>query len=334
MKTSALKYILPPELIASHPAVPRDSARLMVINRRKGRIADDTFQNIDQYFIRGDVLVFNQSRVFPARIMARTAKGRQVEVLFLNEKPPHQWEVLIGGRAKQGEKLEFTHGLTGVIRKGEEKILEINLSQRQLFTFLDKYGSVPLPPYIKRKATACDKKDYQNVFAQAIGSAASPTAGLHFTTELIDRLKEKGVEVEFVTLHVGLGTFAPIKTDKVEDHPIHTEHYEIDAATIRNIQKAKREGRRIIACGTTTLRVLESMNDASGTEKGETNIFIYPGYKFKLVGGLVTNFHTPESSLLALVWAFGGRGLMRRAYQRAIKQRYRFFSYGDGMLII
>jgi S-adenosylmethionine:tRNA ribosyltransferase-isomerase len=334
MKTSSLDYHLPEELIATHPITPRDRARLMVVDRKRTNITDSVFTALDNFLKPGDILVFNKSKVFPARIFAKAETGKRVEILFLNEKKPGLWEVLVGGRAKDGERLSLGHGVEATVHKDGDICLEIGLSKGQLYAFLEKYGSVPLPPYIKRKATTRDKKDYQNVFAQITGSAASPTAGLHFTPALIQRLQEMGVEILFVTLHVGLGTFAPIKTEKVEEHQIHHESYDIDTETKEKILAAKRKGKRIVACGTTSLRVLESLNDKPIAEKGETNIFIYPGYKFKTVDVLITNFHTPRSSLLALVWAFGGERLMKKAYRLAIKRRYRFFSYGDGMLII
>lgn len=333
MKTKKLDYKYPSELIAEHPVSPRDSARLMVVNRNSKKIAESAFSEIDQFLKKGDLVVFNKSKVFPARISARKDNGRSVEVLFLAEKRDHLWEVLVGGRVKDGEALDLGHGITVKVLKKDNTCLKTSLSKKEVYDFLVKYGSVPLPPYIKRRATAEDAKDYQNVFADAIGSAAAPTAGLHFTKSLIAKLKDKGVEIEYVTLHVGLGTFAPIKTERVEDHRIHTEYFEIDRETKSKILDAKNNGRRIIACGTTALRVLESLNFDEGSQKGESDIYIYPGYHFRLVDGLITNFHTPRSSLLALVYAFGGERLMRRVYRRAIKRRYRLFSYGDGMFI-
>lgn len=334
MKTSVLNYKLPEGLIATHPVEPRDAARLMVVERTGKKISHTNFTELGNFLQPGDVLVFNQSKVFPARIFAENQNKKKIEVLFLEEDRPGLWNVLVGGRTKDGEELNFGHGVRGTLHKNREIVLEIGLTKTEVFDFLERYGTVPLPPYIKRRAATRDKQDYQNVFAEVTGSAAAPTAGLHFTSELIESLKKKGVKIEYVTLHVGLGTFAPIKTDKVEDHQIHEEYFEIDQGTKKRILAAKKEGRRVIACGTTSLRVLESLNARPQAEKRTTKIFIYPGYKFKLVDGLITNFHTPQSSLLALVWAFGGKGLMKRAYRKAISNKYRFFSYGDGMLII
>lgn len=334
MKTSSLDYNLPSELIASHPITPRDSARMMVVDRSNKKITESVFSDIGSFLKPGDVLVFNKSKVFPARIFGITTKGKKVEVLFLKEANPGNWDILIGGRVKNDEEINFGHHFKGKVKKGKQIILETGKSQKEIFSFLEKYGTVPLPPYIKRKATVRDKTDYQNIFAKSIGSAAAPTAGMHFTKDLLANLKRLEVQIEYVTLHVGLGTFAPIRADKVEEHQIHEEYFEVDQQTKGRILKAKSKGHRIIACGTTSLRVLESISGDLDAEKGITDIFIYPGYKFKLVDGLITNFHTPKSSLLALVLAFGGKRLMRNAYRLAIKKKYRFFSYGDGMLII
>jgi S-adenosylmethionine:tRNA ribosyltransferase-isomerase len=307
---------------------------MMVVNRSNKKITESVFSDIGSFLKPGDVLVFNKSKVFPARIFGKTTKGKKVEVLFLKETSPGNWEILIGGRVKNDEEVNFGHHFRGKVKKGEEITLETGKSQEEVFFFLEKYGTVPLPPYIKRRATVLDKTDYQNIFAKSVGSAAAPTAGMHFTKDLLANLKKSEVQIEYVTLHVGLGTFAPIRADKVEEHQIHEEYFEVDQQTKERILEAKSKGRRIIACGTTSLRVLESLNGDLDAERGITNIFIYPGYKFKLVDGLITNFHTPRSSLLALVWAFGGKRLMKRAYQLAIKKKYRFFSYGDGMMII
>ena len=333
MKTSSLDYTLPSELIANRPISPRDSARMMVINRSSKKITESVFSDIGSFLKPGDVLVFNKSKVFPARIFGKTKKRKNVEVLFLREVSPGKWEILIGGRTKNDEEINFGHQFRGRIKKEKEIILETDRSQKEVFSFLEKYGTVPLPPYIKRRATVRDKTDYQNIFARSVGSAAAPTAGMHFTKDLLANLKKSKVQIEYVTLHVGLGTFAPIRANKVEEHQIHEEYFEIDQQTKERILEAKSKGRRIIACGTTSLRVLESLNGGLDAERGITNIFIYPGYKFKLVDGLITNFHTPKSSLLALVWAFGGKQLMKKAYRLAIKKKHRFFSYGDGMLI-
>lgn len=336
MKTEELDYHLPKDLIASHPVSPRDAAKLMIIDRHKKKISHSSFLDLGQVLKSGDVLVFNKSKVFPARIYAKTNSGRSVEVLFLKEQNLGDWEVMVGGRFASGDLLNFGNGFVGKIKKDKILSLSTILKREEVFNFLNKYGQVPLPPYIKRSAKKSDKNNYQNIFASEVGSAAAPTAGLHFTKRLMKSLEKNGVQIEYVTLHVGLGTFAPIKADRIEDHEIHSEYYELDKDTAKKLSMAKSEGRRIIACGTTSLRVLESLaQDKFIKEKsGKTNIYIYPGYEFKFVDGLITNFHTPKSTLLALVYAFGGQDLMKAAYRKAIDNKYRFFSYGDGMIII
>jgi S-adenosylmethionine:tRNA ribosyltransferase-isomerase len=336
MKTKELDYHLPKELIAAQPIVPRDASKLMVVGRANNKISHSVFLDLDKVLRSGDVLVFNKSKVFPARIYAKISQDKSVEVLFLKEVNSGIWEVMIGGRVANGDLLDFGNGFVGKIRKDKYSNLITTFNKEEVFDFLNKYGQVPLPPYIKRGAVKSDKNDYQNIFATDVGSAAAPTAGLHFTKRLIKKLEKKGVQIEYVTLHVGLGTFAPIKTEEIEGHDIHSEHYEIDKNTARRLSLAKSEGRRIIACGTTSLRVLESLvqGESISGGSGNTNIYIYPGYQFKFIDGLITNFHTPKSTLLALVYAFGGQDLIRVAYQEAIDKKYRFFSYGDGMIII
>jgi S-adenosylmethionine:tRNA ribosyltransferase-isomerase len=341
MDTNRLAYKLPKKLIAQKPASPRDAARLMVLSKKNRKITDSTFREIGSFLKKGDVLVLNKTKVFSARVQARKDTGGKIEVVFLAETKPKNWEVIIGGKISAGQKIIFGENFEGVVKdKNQDSyLLEVKLSEKQLLSKLEKIGEVPLPPYIKRKAEAKDKKEYQTVFAQKVGSAAAPTAGLHFTKSLLKKLKNSGIETEYITLHVGLGTFAPIKTDKVEEHPIHSEYFEIDLNTAKRISQAKKEGRRIIACGTTAVRALESSAEILNltcphhVEK-ETKLFIYPSYKFKIVDGLITNFHTPRSSLLALVYAFAGEKKIKNSYGLAIKKKYRFFSYGDGMLII
>lgn len=336
MKTRELDYKFPNELIAEKPASPRDSARLMLIDQKKGSIKHSDFFHLDEFLKKGDVLIFNKSKVFPARVYGKNEKGKIVEVLFLEEVAPKTWEVIIGGRVNNGETIELGHGLTGTFRKNAIAYILVNKDKEKMFKYLNKYGQTPLPPYIKRKADKKDKLDYQNIFAEKVGSAAAPTAGLHFTNRLIKKLEKKGVQLEYVTLHVGLGTFAPVRTENLEDHNIHSEYYEIDAGTAKRLSSAKNEGRRIIACGTTSVRVLESAikNKGIKAQRGHTRLFIYPGYKFKFIDGLITNFHTPKSSLLGLVYAFGGEDLIKNSYKEAISKKYRLFSYGDGMLIL
>jgi S-adenosylmethionine:tRNA ribosyltransferase-isomerase len=337
MNITRLDFTLPNSLIAKHPAHPRDTARLLVLDKKTGDIKHSTFRDITDYLLPSDVLVFNKTKVFPARIYGDKKTGGKVEVVFLNEVSPKIWEVMIGGKAKGSESVRFTGDFFGIVlpKEGDVARIKVNKNKSDVLALLEKYGETPLPPYIKRGVEGKDKSEYQTVFAEKIGSAAAPTAGLHFTKALIEKIKKKGIGVEYITLHVGLGTFAPVKTSRVEDHPIHTEYYEIDKKTADRINRAKKDGRRIIACGTTVVRTLEAAGKSGKvvSQKSETGIYIYPGYNFKIIDGIVTNFHTPRSSLLALVFAFAGENNMKRAYQIAIKAKYRFFSYGDGMLI-
>ncbi len=335
MKTDDLEIKIPKRLIAKEPAYPRESARLMVVKKNIKKIEDSFFFDIDKYFKGGDVLVFNRSKVFPARAFAKTKSGKKIEILFLREESPKTWSIMIGGRTRDGERVKFNSKFKGIIKKGDQCQISVNLNKESVLKYLDKHGEMPLPPYIKRKATPKDKVEYQNIFADTLGSAAAPTAGLHFSKKLLKKINQKGVNIVYVTLHVGLGTFLSIKNERVEDHQIHSEYFEIDKKTADLINSAKKEGRRIIACGTTSLRALESATISGKLKptKSFTDIYIYPGYQFKIIDGLITNFHTPRSTLLALVYAFGGQDLMKGAYQEAVKKNYRFFSYGDGMII-
>ena len=337
MKTSKLNYELPKELIAARPAEPRDAARLMVLQRNSREVEDSTFGDIGKYLRCGDVLVLNQTKVFPARIHGVKETGGKVEVVFLSEGSRRLWEVIIGGKVIDGQVITFSNDFSGKVKiKNRGMFLEVEKNRVEVFEILESLGEMPLPPYMKREAEESDKSDYQTVFAKTTGSAAAPTAGLHFTKGLLKKLQKIGVQIEYVTLHVGLGTFAPVKTEILEDHPIHSEYFEIDEKTAIGLNQAKRDGRRIVAVGTTVVRTLESaiQNGIIIAQKTETKLFIYPGYRFQFVDGLVTNFHTPGSSLLALVYAFTGEKNIRSAYDHAIAERYRFFSYGDGMLII
>jgi S-adenosylmethionine:tRNA ribosyltransferase-isomerase len=337
MKTTELDYELPKELIAMEPASPRESARLLVFDRKTGGTSDSQFSELSSFLKPGDLLVFNETKVFPARAYATKETGGRLEVVFLSEVQSGLWEVLIGGKVHPGQKVIFGSELVGEVVQGKEGyLLAVNKNQPEVFELLEKIGHVPLPPYINRADKASDKSEYQTVFAKNKGSAAAPTASLHFSKKLLRSLDAAGIKTTYVTLHVGLGTFAPVKTENLEDHPIHSEYFEVGEAAAGAINQAKSEGRRIIAVGTTVVRTLES-----ATEKGEvkpqkrtTNLFIYPGYKFQIVSGLITNFHTPKSSLLGLVYAFAGQDRVREIYQHAISQKYRFFSYGDGMIIL
>lgn len=333
MNRSELYFDLPPDLIAQSPAEPRDVCRLMVLDRTAQTMTHERFFDLPKFLRPGDVLVFNQSKVFKARLYGVRASGGRVEVLFLRHNGEGIWSCMIGKRVREGETLDFGLGLTGTVlpKRGADSFLQMSKPATEVVTISDQVGEVPTPPYIKQ--AVADPAQYQTVFASQVGSAAAPTAGLHFTQTLLDSLKVQGIQQEFVTLHVGLGTFQPVKTEKVEDHDIHTEWYSVDAATWQRLQQAKQEGRRIIAVGTTSVRVLETIARNEQQLTGETKIFILPGFEFKMVNALITNFHTPYSSLLALVYAFGGQDFLRKAYDEAIKEKYRFYSFGDAMII-
>lgn len=339
-------YHLPPALIAQKPVKPRDHSRLLVLNKKSGAISHQHFYDLADHLRTGDVLVLNNSKVFPARLLGRkTETGGAVEVFLHRELRSGLWECLIGGRIKEGMTVEFKDNLHALLLKNNNDgtwQVKFNLSGDRLWKKINNIGLVPLPPYIKRAVRqAGDKNNYQTIFAdpRRVGSAAAPTAGLHFTKALLRRIKSRGVKIVYVTLHVGLGTFAPVKTEKITDHKMHSEFVSVSAVAAREIVKAKKEGRRVIAVGTTSCRTLESAGFALTGQhivKGQnfwTDIFIYPGYRFKVVDALVTNFHLPKSTLFMLVSALAGRDKIGRAYRAAVRQKYRFFSYGDAMLI-
>ena len=331
-------YDLPEELIAQTPATPRDSSRLLVYDRAKKTIEHRIFRDISGYLKAGDVLVVNNTKVLPARLYAHTANGGAVEVLLLKRLEKDEWEVLVkpGKKCKIGTRLEISDELSliveGITDSGE-RIVRFHYDG-VFEEILDKVGNMPLPPYIKKKLE--DKNRYQTVYAKTDGSAAAPTAGLHFTPELLDAVRKKGVEIAEVLLHVGLGTFRPVKEDIITAHKMHSEYYEVNDKAADIINRAKREGRRIIAVGTTSVRTLESAADENGLIEpchGNTEIFIYPPYRFKCVDALITNFHLPESTLIMLVAAMTGREEILSVYNTAVKERYRFFSFGDAMFI-
>lgn len=338
MKTSDFSYDLPSELIAQHPAQKRDQSRLMLLNKKTGEINHKKFYNIIDYLNNGDVLVLNDTRVMPARIFGhRPEKNESIEILLLNHKGD-TWETL----AKPGKKLKIG---TEIIFSDELKAEVVDISEdgSRFLKFiysgifeeiLDRLGEMPLPPYIQEKLE--DKERYQTVYSKEIGSAAAPTAGLHFTKELLKKIEEKGIEICFITLHVGLGTFRPVKVEDVTKHKMHSEFYIIRDDVAQKINKAKDEGRRIVAVGTTSIRTLESAADDKGyvnAKSGWTEIFIYPPYKFKCVDALITNFHLPESTLIMLVSSLSTREIILNAYNVAVKEKYRFFSFGDAMFI-
>lgn len=353
MQLKDFSYHLPETLIAKQPVAKRDASRLLVLNRKTGHTEHKQFLDLYKYFQAGDVLILNNTRVFPCRLLTQRKTGGKQEILLLNKSgaiPSPQggegdfstnterWRVLINAsqRVRAGDRFDFD-GLSVTLLSSEgnerEALLEFEGS---LWDILDRIGHVPLPPYINRPDQQSDHSRYQTVFAKETGSVAAPTAGLHFTPELLNRLKQKGVETVFLTLHVGPGTFLPVRTKNIEDHKMHAENYSVSAETCDTINRAKKEGRRVTAVGTTPVRVLESLalkSESLKPETGWTDIFIYPPFTFKVVDRLITNFHLPESTLLMLVSAFAGRERILEAYQEAIRQKYRFYSYGDAMMI-
>ena len=337
MKTSDFDYFLPEELIAQEPLENRSSSRLLTLI--KGEINHRHFYNITDYLKKGDCLVLNNTRVLPARLYGvKKDTGAAIEFLLLKRIDMYCWEVILkpGRRAKQGAKFVFGDIL-------EAEILEVldNGNRIVKFSFdgvfeeiLDTLGEMPLPPYITKKLE--DRERYQTVYSKEVGSAAAPTAGLHFTDELLEKIREMGVKVVFVTLHVGLGTFRPVKAEKIEEHEMHSEYYTISEEAANIINATKKEGGRVVAVGTTSVRTLESAAEDSGfvpAKSDDTSIFIYPGYKFKVVDALITNFHLPKSTLIMLVSAFAGKENVLKAYDEAVKEKYRFFSFGDAMYL-
>lgn len=338
-KKSDFYYDLPEELIAQTPATPRDSSRLLVYDRATDRVEHRIFRDVTDYLREGDVLVVNNTKVLPARLYAHTEHGGRVEVLLLKRLDIDRWEVLVkpGKKCKTGARLKVNEKLSlsveGVTESGERHVRF--LYDGVFEEILEEVGSMPLPPYIHEKLK--DKNRYQTVYAKQEGSAAAPTAGLHFTPELLDKIRNMGVDIAEVTLNVGLGTFRPVKEDIITDHKMHSEYYEINERAAQIISKAKAEGRRVIAVGTTSVRTLESAADEYGAIRpcrGDTQIFIYPPYKFKCVDALITNFHLPESTLIMLVAALVGREKVLELYKTAVGERYRFFSFGDAMMIV
>ena len=340
MKTSDFYYDLPEELIAQDPLPDRSSSRLMHLDKQTGEIVHTNFRHVLDYLNPGDCLVINDTRVIPARLYgSKVGTNAGIEILLLKRKENNIWETLVkpGKKAKPGTKISFGDGLLigEVLDVVEEGNRLIQFSYEGIFEeILDQLGEMPLPPYITHKLQ--DKERYQTVYAKHEGSAAAPTAGLHFTKELLEQIEEKGVKIAHVTLHVGLGTFRPVKVDDVEKHHMHSEFYVVEEDQAAMINEAKRTGHRVIAVGTTSCRTLESAADENGmlqAKSGWTEIFIYPGYEFKIIDALITNFHLPESTLLMLVSALAGKEHILKAYEEAVKERYRFFSFGDAMLI-
>jgi len=340
MKVSDFYFELPEELIAQYPLEKRDSSRLMVLDKKTGEIEHRKFHDILEYLNEGDTLVLNNTRVLPARLIGEKEEtGGKIEFLLLKRIEGDKWECLAkpGRKAKVGTVFTFGEGkLKAIVREiGEEgnRIIEFNYDG--IFEqVLDELGQMPLPPYIHEKLE--DKERYQTVYSKEKGSAAAPTAGLHFTEELLKEIKDKGVNIAYLTLHVGLGTFRPVKVDDVNNHVMHSEYYHLDKENAELINKTKEAGKRVIAVGTTSSRTLETIGDENGRvreQSGWTDIFIYPGYKFKIVDNLITNFHLPESTLIMLVSALAGQDNIMNAYNTAVKEKYRFFSFGDSMFI-
>ncbi|WP_027339693.1 tRNA preQ1(34) S-adenosylmethionine ribosyltransferase-isomerase QueA [Halonatronum saccharophilum] len=341
MKVEEFDFVLPEELIAQEPMEPRDQSRLMMINKETKEIKDRIFKDIVDYFEPGDTLVRNNTKVIPARLFGhKEGTGGKVEVLLLKQVELDTWEVLVkpGRKVKKGTRVVFGDG--DLIAQVEERTdfggRVIKFEYDGVFEeILDKLGEMPLPPYITKELEEDSK--YQTVYAKKRGSAAAPTAGLHFTDSLLKSIKEKGVNIVDITLHVGLGTFRPVKVDDIKDHDMHSEYYEISKESADIINKTKEDGKRVFAVGTTSTRTLEAVGDKEGKvkeAKGWTDIFIYPGYEYKVVDALITNFHLPKSTLLMLVSAFAGRELALQAYKEAVEKEYRFYSFGDGMVIL
>lgn len=329
LKLSDFDYILPKELIAQYPLEERDASRLLILERTKGTIKHSTFRDIAEYLKKDDLLVLNDTKVMPSRLIGSRITGGKVEALLLNRKDGSTFNALLKpSRLKLKEKINFNgHKIQAQITGKNELRFDI--------TDIDaiyRLGVMPLPPYIKRKPEDSDRARYQTVYAREEGAVASPTAGLHFTEELLEKIRNAGVNIAYITLHVGYATFKPVKADDITQHKMEPEYFKIPKSTAALIEKARLNRQRIITVGTTSLRTLETY--AVGKKEGQTNLFIYPGYKFKLVDGLLTNFHLPRTTLFMLVSAFAGEKLIQQAYEEAIEKKYRFYSYGDAMLIV
>ncbi|MDX9778694.1 MAG: tRNA preQ1(34) S-adenosylmethionine ribosyltransferase-isomerase QueA [Patescibacteria group bacterium] len=340
-------YNLPSELIAQKPCSPRDHSRLFVINRKTKKFQHKNFYQLDKFLKKGDVLVINNSQVFPARLIGHKTSGGKIEVFLHQVKEDNIWECLVRGKVKTGLKISFNNKLTAELLSDQGDgtwLVSFNLKAKEFWHQLEKIGQIPLPPYIQPDIKSKNRRRYQTVYADSKqrGSVAAPTAGLHFTERLLQKLSRQGVKIVPLTLHVGLGTFASVKTQDIRKHQMHEESFFLSLSSLETILKAKKLGNRVIAVGTTSCRVLESLGQDLATLKfngigpyfGSTKIFLYPGKKFLMVDALITNFHLPKSTLLMLVSAFAGTELIKKAYQEAIKEAYRFYSYGDAMLIL
>jgi len=342
MRVEEFDYTLPLSLIAQYPTPQRGDSRLMVLHRGRGTIEHRDFRDILDYLQPGDLLVVNNTRVLPARLIGKKETGGKCEFLLIPSWNGAKgvWEVLIKGarKMKRGARIQFEEGLYGEVKEvGNGKGKICFSGQDEVMEILRKIGHIPLPPYIKREDEQLDKDRYQTIFAERDGSIAAPTAGLHFTQSLLQSLRDQGVIITSITLHIGIGTFAPVKVKNVEDHTMGTEWIEISEETVREIEETKQRGGRVIAAGTTTTKALESFSDKEGRVKpgkSSSSLFIYPPYSFRIIDGLITNFHLPKSTLIMLVSAFAGKDLLMKAYRAAIERKYRFYSYGDAMLIL
>jgi len=350
MKLSDFDYHLPKNLIAQEPVRPRDSSRLLVLKRETGEIKHEKFSALAKYLQADDVLVLNNSKVIPARLIGEKKTGGKIEIFLLREVESGIWEALLNRKVEVGDQVTISDDFrVEVVELPTEKqkwLVKFDCHGQKFDRLLNHYGLVPVPPYVKSKESENEKttKQYQTIYANdhKKGSVAAPTAGFHFTEELIDELKKKGVQFEYVTLHVGLGTFEPVRCDDIKEHQMHAEYVEVDEKTLGRLKKAKKEGRRLVTVGTTSTRVLESVfaDDKSGLQDSRkayhdwVNLFIYPSYEFKAVDAMITNFHLPKSTLLMLVSALAGQELIKKAYQKAIAKKYRFYSFGDAMLIV
>jgi S-adenosylmethionine:tRNA ribosyltransferase-isomerase len=335
MNTQEFSYDLPAELVAFYPEERRDWCNLLVVDRVNGNIQHSKFYELEDLLHEGDSLVLNDTRVIPARLYGNRDSGKRIEVFLVDKINMRRWKCLVRN-PKDGMEIKFERGVSGKLGRNGRDEWFIDF-QSGVDEYLFKYGKMPLPPYIAREAEERDNVYYQTVYAKESGAIAAPTAGLHFSDELLSRLEKIGVEIHYLTLHVGIGTFKPVKTEHIEDHHMHNEYREIPEQTSRAINRAKQEGRRVIAVGTTVVRALESSVDNSGnlrSASGFTDLFIYPGFQFKVVDVLITNFHLPRSTLMMLVSAFAGKELVLKAYKEAIDKRYRLLSYGDSMMIV
>lgn len=347
MRVADFDYRLPPELIAQTPATPRDNARLLVVDRNTGRLRDQLFRELPDILSDRDILVLNDTRVIPARIYGTDHRGRRIELMLLREIEPGTWEALSrpSRRARVGVRVSFGNAYAEILEWGVSGVRKVRFSTTKVNALLNEQGEMPLPPYIRRPLAPGEAESYQTVYARKNGAVAAPTAGLHFTEDILSAIRDRGTVIAFVTLHASLGTFRPVRVENVEEHKMYQEEFEISPAQAQAINRAIDQGKRIVAVGTTVVRALETQARESPTYNGEnrwyieparglTELYIYPGYRFRIVGALLTNFHLPRSTLLMLVCAFAGRELISDAYQHAIAQKYRFYSFGDAMLII